>query len=395
MLANLLGVVGLSPPVVSETLYRLCVIDRPAVELQHIRLLTTSEAEPTVRRVLLDPESGAIAALRREYASADRALRRTTVRVDVLRDSSGRRLRDIITSQESVVAADQIYRAVLALTRDPGVPLLASVAGGRKTMGMYLAMAMEVLARPGDRLLHVLVNPPFDRIPEFLFPPRKSLKIGGVSTDQAQIALVDLPFLRTGERLDRQMLQRALRAGGVAGLLQSARLGLTSMGAKIPVRLDPRHCQVAVGDARVGLTPREFALYWYLCERARQANCRRESSGAADAVNQIAASATFGRYCRAVPCRSGWEAEEDGGDPGPPGAFLGGVEGVRQLRSKVNRKLRSAFPADLADRLCIQSSGSRHETHYGVEVPLDCAWEIPRLPHPRNRGRQRMSDPGP
>jgi hypothetical protein len=262
-------------------------------------------------------------------------------------------------------------------------------------MGMYLAMAMEVFARPGDRLLHVLVNSPFDRIPAFCFPPRNPVKMDGASTAQARISLVDLPFLRTGDHLDRQNLQRALRTGGVVGLLQSARLGLVPPGPELPVCLDHRHCRVTVGDAGVGLTPREFALYWYLGERARQASRRGDPSMAPEAVNRIAASTLFGEYCWAVPHRSGREGEEDGGEPNPPGLFVGGVDGVRQLRSKVNRKLRSAFPAELADRLCIRSGGVRHDTEYGVEISGDVVWEIPRRATIRGRRRQRKSDPDP
>ena len=51
--------------------------------------------------------------------------------------------------------------------------LIASIAGGRKTMGALLYGCMTLLGRETDRLTHVLVHEPFETgvSLNFIFPP--------------------------------------------------------------------------------------------------------------------------------------------------------------------------------------------------------------------------------
>jgi CRISPR-associated protein (TIGR02584 family) len=69
-------------------------------------------------------------------------------------------LQDIVTSEDSLSAADFIMRSLRKITEDPTTRVIASIAGGRKTMAAILASCMVLLGRSQDRLCHVLVNPP-------------------------------------------------------------------------------------------------------------------------------------------------------------------------------------------------------------------------------------------
>ncbi|HEY8485771.1 MAG TPA: CRISPR-associated ring nuclease Csm6 [Limnochordales bacterium] len=88
-------------------------------------------------------------------------------------------------------------RAGAHTTQDPGVRVLASLAGGRKTMSTYLAMVLQFYGRPGDELLHVLVPAPFESHPEFFYPPRKPRLLTTqdgrtLSTAQARVELASV-----------------------------------------------------------------------------------------------------------------------------------------------------------------------------------------------------------
>ena len=66
--------------------------------------------------------------------------------------------------------ADQIFAFVRELATSTDTCLHASIAGGRKTMGLYIGLALQFYGRPGDTLSHVLVNPALENR-EFFYPP--------------------------------------------------------------------------------------------------------------------------------------------------------------------------------------------------------------------------------
>lgn len=160
---------GLTPAVVTETLYGLAVTRRPRVVPDEVHIITTGAAYPTVVGRLLGP-SGALARLRREYGLPRDGLRCDPARVHVLRDARGRWIDDIRSDRDSRAAGECIRDVVRTLARDPGTELHCSLAGGRKTMSALLATALQLYRRPQDRLYHVLVSEPFERGETLDFP---------------------------------------------------------------------------------------------------------------------------------------------------------------------------------------------------------------------------------
>jgi hypothetical protein len=143
-----------------------------------------------------------------------------------------------------------------------------------------LATALQLYGRPQERLSHVLVSEPFEHVPEFLYPPRRpvSYRVDGrvVSTRQARVVLVEIPFVALGtvarrlgyEQLDLEALAAELEAEVTGRLRPDALL----------VERDARW--VLIGDRPVHLPPRELALYALYAE-ARRA-CRRADSREGD-----------------------------------------------------------------------------------------------------------------
>ncbi len=159
---------GLSPQVVTETLYALAVEAKNKFAPTEIVLLTTQEGRERARLSLLSEDPGWFHRLRRDYGLPAIAFDETSIRVLALAD--GQALDDIRSVSDNERAADFIAETVRAFTNDPATAVHASIAGGRKTMGFYLGYALSLYGRPQDRLSHVLVSEPFESSWEFSIP---------------------------------------------------------------------------------------------------------------------------------------------------------------------------------------------------------------------------------
>src|SRR5437867_4493919 len=87
--------VGLSPAVVTETLYALAVRHRPRIAPDELHIITTLAGLSHVSGSLLGPE-GALARLRTEYRLPARAFRCPVGNTHVLADARGEPLEDIV-----------------------------------------------------------------------------------------------------------------------------------------------------------------------------------------------------------------------------------------------------------------------------------------------------------
>lgn len=176
----LFSVAGMSPAVITETLSGLLVSQ--GVGGGEIHVLTTSFGRRSLQ-VLVD---GKVAAFNERFGTS------WVIEpewIEVICDSQGEPLDDLRSSADNECAANEIVERVHCWCDNKGdVVLHASVAGGRKTMGLYLAQAMSWFARAGDDLSHVLVPESFERDREFYFPV--------VADHEGVIDFALIPFVR-------------------------------------------------------------------------------------------------------------------------------------------------------------------------------------------------------
>lgn len=251
---------GLSPAVVTETLYALAVLQRPRIVPSRIVILTTADAYDRVIRDLLGSH-GAIRRMATDYGLPADSLQCTEGDVLVLRSRTGRPLRDIRSSADSRDAGEALARILAELHADPTAELHCSLAGGRKTLGALMALALQITARPRDRLYHVLVSEPFDRIPDFFYPPRhpRYYRFDGrrFHSSRARIDLAEVPLIRLGQVAQSLGLgaeDLARRAAQVeAGVISRFRVPCLFIDAgKLAIRVD---------GSEVYLPAQQFALY--------------------------------------------------------------------------------------------------------------------------------------
>lgn len=272
---------GRTPQIITETLFFFLVHHRPTIRPHEIHVLTTSEGQALIVSQLLDPRTGEFYRFCREYGLNPHAVRFSAETVEILRDENGTPLTDIRTDADNRAAADQIVAKVRALTSDPHSRLFASMAGGRKTMGLYLGFALQFYSRPQDRLTHVLVSPPeLENNPQFFYPPTRRLSFssphGSVPGRAATVTVAEVPLILLGHKLpvlrDRANLSYAT-------LVAQSQREVDLLTALLPLTIDRLGRQLRVGTSLIQLSGLEFALYCLVARTRQQASCGLDCPG--------------------------------------------------------------------------------------------------------------------
>ncbi|HOW74426.1 MAG TPA: CRISPR-associated ring nuclease Csm6 [Candidatus Competibacteraceae bacterium] len=260
----LLCVSGLSPQIVTETLYALTCVGEPRFVPNEIHLLTTADGAEQARLTLLSKTPGWFQRLREDHGLPD--IRFTLDSLHILHDANGRPLRDIREVADNEAIADAITAKVREFTADPDCAIHASIAGGRKTMGFYLGYALSLFGRPQDRLSHVLVSSPFESNADFFYPTPQERVIytregQPLDASDATVMLADIPFVRLRDGLQEALLEPG---ASFSAVVVQAQRNLAAPG----LMLDRATCRVRCGETVLRLTPISFAWLAWFARRA-------------------------------------------------------------------------------------------------------------------------------
>ena len=261
----LLAVSGLTPQVVTETLYALAADEHAPFVPTEVHLITSAEGARRAELSLLSDDLGWFHRLCADYHLP--GVRFDRSHIHVVRGAQGQPLDDIRSPQDNQAAADFITAQVRSITADPHCALHASIAGGRKTMGFYLGYALSLYGRPQDRLSHVLVSEPFESSYEFFYPTPYSRVLQTrdgqlADTATAQVTLADIPFVSL-----RHGLPTALLSGQASfnDTVAAARAAL----APPQLVLDLARQRINAGGQDVILPPAELALLAVFARRLK------------------------------------------------------------------------------------------------------------------------------
>ena len=261
----LLAVTGLTPQVVTETLYALaCRAEAPWIP-DEIHLITTATGAENARLNLLLPD-GWFHRLCADYRLP--AIEFPVKNIHILRDANDAPLDDIRTPEQNTLAADFITETMRRMTGTADSELHVSIAGGRKTMGYYLGYALSLYGRPQDRLSHVLVSDPFETNREFFYPTpydhpihsKRGDKEITVDARNARVELADIPFVRLRAGLPTELLQGGARFSQAVAAAQCS-------GREVGLVIDLAARTAVAGGESLKLTPQNFTLMLWLARR--------------------------------------------------------------------------------------------------------------------------------
>lgn len=266
----LIFVAGATPQIITETIYAFSQ-KRPPVYPDEIYIITTTTGRQRIEETLL--KRGILNDLIKEYSLPE-------IRLDehsfiIVSDSQGKELDDIRDERDNEAIGDLITSSIREKAKDSTARLHCSLAGGRKTMSFYMGAALQLFGRPWDRLYHVLVTPEFESNPEFFYKPKKDRVIDyrmpdgtikKLSTKDAKIELVELPFIRLGNKV-------SLHGKTFRDLVEEGQkeIDIAMMQPEIRVNLSER--TIHIGDDIVEMIPMQLLIYTTLL-MLKVGNCK-------------------------------------------------------------------------------------------------------------------------
>ena len=347
---------GLTPQIITETIYSLAVRQEPRFVPTRLVVMTTSDGANRVRLTLQGSDPGWLARLCDDYKLPPIAFATDDVRI--LRDSKGIELSDIRTGADNQAAADAITETVRELTADPECALHVSLAGGRKTLGFFAAYASSLYGRAQDRLSHVLVSSEFEANPEFYYPTLYDRVIytrdgKPLNTKDADVSLADIPFVRM-----RNGLSEALRTG---------RATYAEAVAAVQGKLDPPRLvinlltqAITAGRTTFHLAPRFLAFYAWMARRrlSDEPWVEKSDSGglAADLKHQME---FLEEYARLSTRDEDEMATSEGMTP----------DSLRQRISALKAVLLERIVDPMPERYLVKNVGQRGRSLYGLDLP--------------------------
>ncbi len=286
----LIAVLGSTPAVLTETVWCLAREPKPIVP-DSVIVITTTRGAATLTDQLLTARADwegrnvwqalRASVLGARHAEDPRLMMHPPVVIGVPDPATGttRPLDDIRSGADNRAAGESILSTVRLHTR-PGCTVLGLLAGGRKTMGALLHAALSLAGRPGDRLLHVLVDEPYENpglTPPFFFPtqpgpPRHRLPDGRtVTRTNDLLTLADVPLVALGELI---FARAGHSPASFAELTRTADAAVTDARAHTaPLTLDytPAARRFALGSWSIVVpVGRPAALCEHLFDAARE-----------------------------------------------------------------------------------------------------------------------------
>jgi CRISPR-associated protein (TIGR02584 family) len=360
----LVALCGLTPQVVTETLWALHY-RTPPIHPNEVWILTTKTGRARCLDTLIG-SNGALVKYVREYRPVPKPICGAS-RVIVLKGADGKLLDDVRSEPDHHAIGDQMAAFLARQAAKGDVRLHVSVAGGRKTMGLLLAAAMQLYGGPDDRLYHVLVPPEFESLDAFFYPPTQprtlTLKNGHrVSTDRALIELAEIPYVRLRGFLPPEQLSAM---AGLGEAVEVAQRRLRRLLDPETVRIAATRDSVMIGDQTIRLSPAYLTIYRALA-RTKVHHCIHPNQPTCGDCADCCVPFTKGTWEQTKPL-----LEERGGGVLLPTAKSAddAPEQFRSLVSKLNRRLETALELGGAQnpyRVC--STRANGETAYGLAI---------------------------
>lgn len=360
----LISICGLTPQVVTETLYALWRHDSSHLP-DTIHIMTTAVGKQRVLATLTGPQ-GKLAALKAEWGLPADKLQLLSENIRVVGDHKGVLLDDIRSDEENILAADSILAWVAGFTSQSDSRIHASIAGGRKSMGVYLANAMSFLGRPQDQISHILVSPQvLEFHPDFFFPTRQKKLLTSQSGEMfnaadARVALGLLPFVRLAH-----LLPESLKQSLVESKMTYHELACCLQSSLEPPRLvvDYAGGCVTMGGKTFPLPPAQLALLGVFARRAKKG--RPPVSAPNKHVPDSAWARRFLDEYQRIKCHAGHDSTRT------TQALAEGMDGdyFSPLKSKLNRTIREALGPGQAAACTVKSTKGRSPKYYLAIAP--------------------------
>ena len=361
----LLAVTGLSPQVITETLYAMHQNNR---HIDAIHVVTTRAGKEKIYAELFGGKKGRYYQYLDEYSIDPASIDFSHNNIHVITDEHGNEIPDI----ESEADNEQLLRKCMDLTfyftKDPETAVFFSIAGGRKTMSSCLTLAAQMYGRSQDRLYHVLVSPEFESNCDFFYPPKKSKAIElrdnqgqpfFKETRYAQVNLIHIPFVSIRDNLSGDMLREPKDPGTLALSLireETSRLIVNLISGKIIYK-----------KIEFDMMPAPLALYTFFAMQKK--NCLKEVETCGNCIDCfLDIHSIYEKQGQINDLYSKISGSRPLNEMSDTGIINLSSDNFNAYKGKIKRNLLGRFGPYALKELEIASVGSRPNTRYGILI---------------------------
>lgn len=348
---------GLTPQVITESLYDFIIQKKLSIEEVHV--ITTLRGKRRIQELLLAKGQGALYQFCRDYQLEAEDF---IPHIHVLKDSTNQDLEDIRSIIDNENAANFIVNFIRELASRENIQILASIAGGRKTMGVYLAFAMQLFGRPFDQLFHVLVQPEsIENSPSFFYPPpqKKLITIHSfkqqelkIKANEIKIENTEIPFLRVSKIIPSLRDDQKIDFSQMVKLTQ----GIIDKKISSPrLRIDLKNRNVTLYAESYKyfwtLSPQEMTLYYYLGKYEKIVNSFENQTTNSEKLFEI-----FKLHFPYLGIKNGLAIFTN--------------KDIQEIRSRINLKIRKAVSNPIVQQfVLISTHPPRRSPTYTIAIP--------------------------
>lgn len=255
----LICVSGLTPQIVTETLFCLAVKEKTPID--EIYVLTTKRG----REVILGKDShpvtpktslkNEIENLCKKYKIKKPLFAENDNHIIVAKEESIE-LPDIRTDKDNILFPNKVCEFIRDKSSDPTSTLYCSITGGRKSMSVHLANALSIFAREQDKLLHVLTKEEHEF--KGFYPMNKK--------EAEDLELSEIPFVRLRSILAADVKQEKLLKLNFDEIVKHTQTQLKIYAPSNKLILDMQRREIRFGNGKISLEPLEFLFYYYFLD---------------------------------------------------------------------------------------------------------------------------------
>ncbi|NUN09538.1 MAG: TIGR02584 family CRISPR-associated protein [Ignavibacteriaceae bacterium] len=254
----LIAVTGLTPQIVTETFF--CLAKLKKVNIDEIYVITTKLG----REVILGKYKNSSAyklPLKAEIKNMCAKWKLPVPKFEVssnviVAQEESLELNDIRSDKDNLLFPNKTAEFIRKMSEDPGNVLYCSISGGRKSMGVHLAAALQIFGRENDKLLHVLTS----EKNEFKgFYP--------MNTKEArELELSEIPFVSLRPLLIDAISDKSFVNLKFTEVVALSRAKLKELSEKNFLLIDLQRCRLVYDNIEEKLERVEMGIYYLIYE---------------------------------------------------------------------------------------------------------------------------------
>ena len=351
----LIAISGLTPQIVTETLFALAV--QKGITIDEIYIVTTKRGKQVLNGKDDNPNTPDVPFIKemeslcKEYDIKKPKFTQSNI---IVAEEETRELYDIKTDQENKLFPNKLAEIFNKLTQKRNTIIHASLSGGRKSMSAHLALVMSLFARSQDKLYHVITDEKYEF--QNFYPKTRA--------EEKALVLAEVPFVRL-RCVNDPLLKPNTKYSDLVERTQK-KLNFLMMDAKLVVEL--KQLQVRYKDKSVRLTPVHISIYSLFVESQKgkgQGFSKKELTSVEFAyrLNEFLIehfNTNLTEY------KNKKEAERHWSRRGIDDPYF------QSVKSKINSKIMELFEnKDIAEEFIISKKGAYGNSIFYIKAPAD------------------------